>query len=440
MKLREYFLKGLELNLCNKRHWVNSLFTECLSWDEPGSQPRYPMQLYKDPQGKLWFDNAGEPEYLEDQIPGRLPLHFRDAFELKPGDISNYRGTETVITTYGNVFYNHLCQKIPFGDLFDFPLGICKTDTVESTVEAKLLSNPTNGDTETMAPDGNFYVWQLIKFMDATLVIPGYSDTLVTSITKKSMTAHPGRNELRAQLMEKYKDRLHDPVAIAQMTVEFKALDKEYRKGDETEEFYNASKKAEDTRMKVYYHFGGESAFSDGTSVQYISKSLEEGLDTDNMDVMNNALRFGSYNRGAQTALGGESTKTIYRMVGTARIIMEDCETQLGVPTDIRKDMRDTLIGLSIIEAGKTILLTAENIESYYGKNVQLRGPFTCKAGEGKGKNVCAVCMGKQVAENPNGIPAAAAGVGGRFLTAFLKKMHASSLKTTRMILRDRIT
>lgn len=378
-----------------------------------------------------------------------MPLHFRDAFELKPGDISNYRGDKTVITTYGNVFYNQLCLKIPFGDLFDFPLGICKTDTVESTVEAKMLSNPTNGDVTTMAPDGKFYVWQHIKFVDATLAIPGYSDTLVTPITKKSMTAHPDRTKVREEEMEKYKDRLHDPVAIAQMTLRFKELDKEYRKGDETEEFYAASKKAEDTRMKVFYHFGGESAFSDGTSVQYIAKSLEEGLDTNNMDVMNNALRFGSYNRGAQTALGGESTKTIYRMIGTARIIMPDCETPLGVPTDIRKDMRDALLGLSIIVDGKSILLTAENVESYYGKNVQLRGPFTCKAGReeggdensvGKGKNVCAVCMGTQVAENPNGIPAAAAGVGGRFLTAFLKKMHASSLKTVRMVLRDRIT
>ncbi|MFO5979439.1 hypothetical protein ACLBSL_32665, partial [Klebsiella pneumoniae] len=76
-------------------------------------------------------------------------------------------------------------------------------------------------------------------------------------------------------------------------------------------------------RKKVFGMFGGEAPFQDGTSVEYIGKSLEEGIDTDHMPVMNNSLRYGSYNRGAQTALGGESTKTNYRMVGTVRITLD---------------------------------------------------------------------------------------------------------------------
>lgn len=439
MKLREYFLLGLSKGLAANRHWVNSLFTQLMTWEK---EQRYELQLFKNEEGNLYFYRGVEDEvvYLEDHIPGRLPLHFRDAFHLAPGDISNYRGTETVVTTYGNVFFNNLALQRPFGDLFDFPLGYCTPDIVESQVEKRLISN-VKGDRTTMATGGKFYVWQYIMFIDAMLALPGYADNLVTPITKKSLMAHPDRNKVRDEEKAKYAGQLSNPVVIAKMTVRLKELDKEWRQGDESNEFYEAASKAENTRMKVFYQFGGESAFSDGTEVQYIEKSLEEGLDTNNMDVMNNALRFGSYNRGSQTALGGESTKTIYRMVGTVRIVMDDCEVRIGVPTQIRKFNASKVIGLSVVDAqGNSTKITQENLAQYMDKTVTLRSPMTCKAGAGTGKNVCAVCMGAAVAENPNGIPAAAAGVGGRFLTAFLKAMHKSTIKFQRMNLRDRIT
>lgn len=72
---------------------------------------------------------------------------------------------------------------------------------------------------------------------------------------------------------------------------------------------------------------------------------------------------------------------------------------------------------------------------------------MTCKAGRdveknliGKGKNICGVCAGKALAENPNGIPAATAGVGGRFLMVFMSKMHSSTLRTVKWDMRARLT
>ncbi|MFO5490937.1 hypothetical protein, partial [Klebsiella pneumoniae] len=57
-----------------------------------------------------------------------------------------------------------------------------------------------------------------------------------------------------------------------------------------------------------------------------------------------------------------------------------------------------------------------------------------------RGNSVCPVCMSKQMSENPNGIPAAAAGVGGRFLSIFMSKMHSAVLKTVKWSYRDRIS
>lgn len=162
---------------------------------------------------------------------------------------------------------------------------------------------------------------------------------------------------------------------------------------------------------------------------------------------MNNSLRFGSYNRGAQTALGGESTKTIYRMVGTARIIEDDCKTWLGVPTMVSDFNYEDLVGYSYIQDGASVLITKEAAPSLRGQRIAIRGPMTCKAGRdiekgtiGKGKNICAVCAGTALAENPNGIPAATAGVGGRFLMVFMSKMHSSTLRTVKWDMHARIT
>jgi hypothetical protein len=439
MKLRDYFLLGLQHGLGKKRHWMTRLFNVCYTWND---NPHYPRHLVKEAEDKVFFvdPDTKERHYLEDWIPDRAPLHFRDAFELTPGLIANYRGKETKITTYGNVFFNQLCLIEPFGTLFEFPFGYCSPKIVEAEVEERLISNRPDGDRTTKAPEGKFHVWQYLMFIDHCLAMPAYADGLVTSVTRKSMTSSPERNAIRAEQTEKYKDHLTDPVYIAKIGQTYKAADDQYLEGDESQEFYTASAKTARTRMKVFYHFGGESPFSDGTSVEYIAKSLEEGIDTQKMVAMNNSLRFGSYNRGAQTALGGESTKTIYRMVGTARIIEPDCGTTMGIPTQVRSFVKAGLLGYTYIQQGVSILITKDNIDSLVGKKIDIRGPMACKAGQGKGKNICAVCAGRAVAENPNGIPAAAAGVGGRFLSLFLSKMHATVLRTVRMDLAARIT
>ncbi|AEH03501.1 RNA polymerase beta subunit [Pseudomonas phage PhiPA3] len=446
MKLRDYFLLGLNKGLGKKRVWMNVLFNIVYNANEG---PEYTLKPYfKDDQ--MYFYKEGDSndviEYIEDYIPNRAPLHFRDEFILQPGEIANYKGTEPLRTTYGNVFANHLILVEAFGDLFPFQAGKFDPAKLEDQILERMIDDREDGDVTTMAGDGKLYVWQYLKFADACLAIPGYADSLVTSVTKKSLTSSPERDAVREKWVKDNAHRLHDPAAIAELGVLMGKVDDEYLEGDEANEFYKSKKKLAGARRKVHYFFGGESPFSDGTTVTFIKKSLEEGIDTDFMPVMNNSLRFGSYNRGAQTAMGGESTKTIYRMVGTVRIIEPDCKTWIGIPTMVDDFNAKTLIGYSYVDKGRSILIEKDDLESLKGRIIDIRGPMTCKSGRGegdalgKGKNICAVCAGKALAENPNGIPAAAAGVGGRFLMIFMSKMHSSVLRTVHWDMRRRIT
>lgn len=445
MKLRDYFLTALKAGMGRKRIWMNTLVSVVFNND---ATPDFDYKPHFE-DGKMYFFMPGNKEqiYIDDYVAGRAPIHFRDEFILAPGEIDNYLGTAPLRTCYGNVFFNQLCLVEPFGNLIPFDAGTVVPAKFEDFILDRMIDDREDGNVTEMAPDGKLYVWQYLKFCDHCLAIPGYADGLVTSTTRKSLISNPKWPAIRAAWIEKNKDRLSDPSAVAELSVIADKVDDEHLAGDESIIFYKAKKKLAGARRKVHYMFGGESPFSDGTTVEFIPKSLEEGIDTEHMSVMNNSLRFGSYNRGAQTALGGESTKTIYRMVGTARIIEDDCKTWLGVPTMISEYNYEDLNGYSYIEDGKSILITKENAAGLIGQRIAIRGPMTCKAGRdiekgtlGKGKNICAVCAGAALAENPNGIPAATAGVGGRFLMVFMSKMHSSTLRTVKWDMQARLT
>lgn len=448
MQLREYFMLGLKNKLHMKRQWMNILFS--IVYNINDYKNHYDYRPYQDEQGLFFFVPKGNNEkvYIEGFVPGEAPLHFRDAITIRPGEVLNYKGNAPLLTTYGNVFVNHLVSVLPFGDIFEFQVGMFDLKKLESGILKLMIDDPEgNEDPDIMAPGGKIYVSQYVKFAEHVLTLPAYSDGLVTATTKKSLMASPERNKVRDKWIADNPTRLTDPAAIAELSALLKDVDDAYLAGDDSEEFYRSKKKLEGARKKVHYMFGAESAFSDGTKVELIAKSLEEGIDMDKLPVMFNSLRAGSYNRGKQTALGGESTKTIYRMVGTARIVEQDCQTHIGIPVFLMPFIAKDLIGYGMVENGKTTVITAELLQSRMGTTIDVRGPMTCKSGRdesrgilGKGKNICAVCAGTALAENPNGIPAAAAGVGGRFLSLFLAKMHATVLRTVEWDMHTRIT
>lgn len=449
MLKRDFFVKALNAGAGKKRAWVNSVFSLVVG-HAPGfkdthywyktkiedglmyfKDPDHDMIVHADPNlGGAGPDQAAWTQ-IDDYVPGQPLFGWKDELVIQPSEVQNYLSTEPLATTYGNAFFNHMALVLPFGKTLPYMTGKIDVKDIEKEIVERLIDDPADDDGLHNAPDGKIYARQYLHFCDNALSLMAYATSIVASASRKSMVAHPQRNAVRAALVEQYKDQLNDPAIVAKIGNALEDLDREWLKGDVSEGFYKSddSKFFGGTRKRMFYMFGGESPFEDGTQVQFIQKSLEEGIDTNHMEVMNNSTRFGSYNRGAQTKLGGESTKTIYRMLGTVRIAMPDCGTQVGVPTIVDDYSVKAIVGFTILNGTENILLTQDNVKSYMGQTVHLRGPGVCKA---EGKNTCAVCAGKALSEQPNGLAAAAAGLGGRFLSLFLKKMHAGALKTTK--------
>lgn len=446
MKLRDFFLLGIKAGMARKRAWMNLLFN--IVYESNLKRPLMYQPFFENDEMFFYMPDSTEKVFIEDYIPGRAPLHFLDEFILQAGDLDNYPEGPDIRTTYGNVFTNQLCLVEVVGTAFPFQTGVFPAARLGNQILENAFDDREDGDVTTPHPTpGKFYIWQYVKFCEYCLTLPGYADGLVTSTTRKSLQGNREWFDVRDKWVKDNKDRLTDPAAVAELNVIADRMDDEYLKGDESFDYYKSKKKLAGCRRKLHYLFGGESPFSDGTTVELITKSLEEGLDMDKLPVMNNSLRFGSYNRGSQTALGGESTKTIYRMVGTIRIVEQDCKTWLGTPILVTKFNGPGFIGYTYIRDGQNIEITKEHLPSLIGRKINLRGPMTCKTGRdpekgtvGTGRNICAVCAGKDLAENPHAVPAATAGVGGTFLSVFMSKMHSSTLRTVKWDMQRRLS
>lgn len=440
MDKREFFIKALNAGAARKRHWVFSVFSVT---EDPDSDPtttvgKYPYQVVRKDNLTYFVTEGGEFELISGVGKSSI-AEFREQLIIDSGDIANYTGSKPLVTTYGNALINHLLLAEPFGTKIPYQEGHFSIKRVEAEILSRLIDDPEDEMDDTPAPDGKIYVREYLEFTDAALSIVGLNNIAVTSSSQRSVQTHPDMRKRRKELMEQFKGKLDDPAVIAKIGEVLEALDREWIKGDPSEDFfaYNDKKYYGSVRKKMYAMFGAESPFQDGTVVEFIAKSLEEGIDIEHLPAMINSLRYGSYNRGEQTKLGGESTKTIYRMLGTVRISEDDCGAKVGMPTPILDENKDRYLGRYYLDGGKLTPITKDNLPSLVNTIILLRGPLSCKT---EGRNICAVCAGDQLAEQPNGLAAAAAGLGGRYLSIFLAAMHAKELTTKKWDLSERLT
>ena len=76
-----------------------------------------------------------------------------------------------------------------------------------------------------------------------------------------------------------------------------------------------------------------------------------------------------------------------------AHIYRGDCGSQNPIPYKVPEKKYENLIGKLIVEDGKYVWLTADNVASYAGKTVMMRSPLTCLHTDG----VCEACAGRVI-------------------------------------------
>jgi len=439
MTRHEYFRLFLNKALYKKAAWVFPLFSIVTDPDQ-ASRARYKnvpkhLEVMEDNSYKLVYTTLGygyiSPEDQETILPisdavlGEPLLNAKEKITLQPGDLPSVK--EPVETTVGRAFLNAVLFATTVGDKIPYLNKKFSPGNAEELVLDKLEDTPK--DPADRQP-GVIYVDEYLDFCNAAFYLRTFSQLFVPGATFKTMTAPPNNAELKAKLLEKYKDRLTDPAVVATIQAELQKNDAEYLKGDLGEGFLITAKSRNIVRTKKFLMYGAEPGLEEKVEVDTITNSLEEGWDVNRFPAMNNALRAGSFNRGAQTMLGGESVKWLLRASSNIAVTQDDCGTKLGMPVELTEANIKKYRNFTVIVDGRNVVVTDENKAELLGKKVMARSPMFCQLDK---TDYCRACVGPRLSLNPTAISSAVSGQGSTFMLLYMKAAHAKGLSLAKM-------
>jgi len=416
MNKRDYFLYSIKKNYVLKRLWVLVVFTiqpDTLSHDiteEIGLEIKNKI---------MYITIEGKKEIIEDFVPDK-PLYSRNEFViLKAGELKSLK--QDIVSTYGILVLNTLLIETIYEGLVPY---------INSEMDSKILNKMAK---QALSLD-KVSCQMHLKFENAVSFITILAPAGVPSATEKSVALNPLIKPLKEKLLAEYKDQLHDPAIITMIQKQLQQIDDEYLKDDPSGRFI-ITDKAKNSRLKIQGLLGSEADFIDETKYSLITKSLDEGWSAQELPVIINSLRGGSFNRGANTALGGYENKIVGRVFQNYKITDDDCFTTLGLPYKINEDNYNFLVGR--YRVGEANALTNSHLNSLIGKTIFLRDPNFCSL---PGTTFCKKCFGDVVSNSSVGLTAKMTTITSEFLSIFLALFHQTALKVERYNYKNRIS
>jgi len=432
MDKRQYLIEALQAGAYKRKDWIISAFS--VVRNTTAINANYPYAIVHQPNDPaVYFIDPNDPDTLtviDGATQQQAVFGLKDRITLQPHDIPNVM--QTTETNLGNVLINCMLFVYPFGGKIPFMTGRLKAGKIEALVASLLTPNPEPG---VERDPTKIYVDEYVKYCEAVSASAGLTQLCVPSASPKTMSVDPAVLKRRDELLLEYGNQLHDPAIVARIETELTQMDREWFKGDPGEGFLLSAKSVDVSRKRAFVMVGVETGFSDTRDgVEPIKKSLNEGWDLNQMPAMVNNARSGSYNRGHETALGGESVKYFYRVFQNTRVVEDDCQTTEGLLWTITEDNYTTFAGLWTTEG---VVLDNATTKALIGKTIKIRSPMLCRTAS---PSFCAKCVGNLLAANPTGLHIAASDVGSIFMSTFMGAMHGKALRTAKFDYRNAIT
>lgn len=440
MDKRQFLIEAIQAGAYRRRAWCIKAFSVTKHEPYQLGNPVEPYDIVitsEDKVGIYCIDPTSEmkPVKIEGATQTEPIFQMKDRIKLLPGDLPSVK--EEIDTTCGNVLVNAMVLIWPFGDKIPFQVGRINGRKLEAMLASKLHDTPEEGATR---DKDKIYVDELIKYCDAMAALGSLATLNVPAASPKILTIDPSVIKRRDELLKENADRLHDAATLAKIEAELVAMDKATMKGDPSEGFMILGKQWDVCRKRQFIMLGAEPGFGETQhGVKPIETSLREGWQVKRMPEMIDNLRSGSYNRGAETAMGGESVKYFYRVFQNTRVAEDDCGSTSGLKWKITEDNFRRFVGLHRADItvkttdkaakAEASRLTPEVLKSLIGKTIEVRTPMLCKT---QAPSFCARCVGDSLAMTPTGLHIAASDVGSAFMLVFMKKMHGVALKTSR--------
>ena len=274
------------------------------------------------------------------------------------------------------------------------------------------------------------------KFEGAVSMIPLFSQMATPGASKLSTMDNPKVIPFKNELVKEYAGRMDDPTAVAEMQSKLVELDHEYLKDDYSKDFYTTPKLMRVARLRMGGMYGSEPDFDHESKIQVVIPSLSEGWTEDDLPLLINASRGGSYGRGEATALAGYIVKVTVRMFQNHKISQDDCGVKHGLANlPINELNHKSYVGRYIV--GEKDPLTEDRLKGLIGKMIEIRSFTHCITPH---VGVCKICVGDVVANSGLGIASHMMKLTSSFLGAFMSIVHTTELSVERYKYLDRIS
>lgn len=432
MKKLDYLKYAIQQKLYSKKAWMISVFSVFQEGENGWKEDPYKGRLVTQPWGLSFVNESGELEKIDDSKQMTPLFTPADRLMIDNSWASNCK--ESVETSVGTLLFNHICLITCFGNKLDYMVGRISVAQVEAEIVPRLKSNPKPGEARN---DVDIYVDEYIALGRSFEYLKGMLQLCAYAATPKGLVAPTGIKEFKAQLNRKYEGKLTDPVQMAAYEAELKKFDDEFMKDDPTYGKFTSGKVANISRKKLFLTVGSETGFKETAEIIPVTNSLQEGWPTDPVEYtsMMNGIRTGSYARGAETVNGGVAMKYMLRAANNFKIKSEDCGSKLGIRRLYTKANASSLVGRTLIDAGKQILVENENqLGNYLGKVLTVRSPMYCKM---EGDTLCKVCTGEKLGRYETGLTIPLTEISSILLAASMAKMHTSGLSSAEMDLSE---
>lgn len=336
--------------------------------------------------------------------------------------------TSKTTTTVGRLVVNALCIHAAVGS----KLPYMNAKITQSDIESALIAKVKNDED---LKEGDISVKEMIACIDRLNFLMAMSTFTNMGATRKTITAPPGIKEYKAQLIKEYGDRLKDPVTLVEFESKLAAKDAEYLADDPVaKNIFN--KKSRVGRAKMFLAYGKTLDFVEGKDAPVVLDSLSDGIDTTPEEFAKhmNDLRYGSFSRGASTALSGYAYKVLQRSLSGLKISKVPCNTTKGLKRDINDKNYKGLVDRYIKEKGWVLIDTKEKAKSYIGKEVEMRSTMYCVS---PNNSVCYACMAESYKTQESGISNLAANISSVLMVQFLKMMHGVTVEVVDIEMED---
>lgn len=319
---------------------------------------------------------------------GKHRFNTYDLVTIPPGSYGkeNKKNKNSFTTTVGLWIFNKCFIEEDLFDLFHY---------ISEPANKKTLGKINTKISYALLED-KIPLAALKRYLMKTQKYQPYSDILAAGFTVGMLTISDKLNKRKAELIKKNKDKFDagDEIVAAQVQKELLDYAKELLKDDPSMDIYaSGAKGSYGNNFKNIFVMRGAVKDPDPTKgYDIITSSYIDGISKDDYVKTAKSLAAGPYARAKKTAKGGYWEKLFLRALQHVVLLPPgtDCGTKKTITITITPDLADMVIYNYIVEKGKLIELTSDNIDSYMNKTVQMRFSSLCQHKDG----ICNVCAG----------------------------------------------